>query len=144
MLVNLVAIAYVISGVLFIIALRGLSSPETSRTGNLLGMIGMAIAVIATLFATEIIQDLSSRYTDAALVLSAIVIGGIIGAIIAKRIAMTDMPQLIAAFHSLVGLAAVFVAVAAFYDPQAFGIFDTNTNHIHTLRIVELSIGAVV
>ena len=120
MLVNLVAIAYVISGVLFIIALRGLSSPETSRTGNLLGMIGMAIAVIATLFATEIIQDLSSRYTDAALVLSAIVIGGIIGAIIAKRIAMTDMPQLIAAFHSLVGLAAVFVAVVfEAFQPQA-------------------------
>ncbi|MDB9818897.1 MAG: NAD(P)(+) transhydrogenase (Re/Si-specific) subunit beta [Candidatus Pelagibacterales bacterium] len=144
MLVNLVAIAYVISGVLFITALRGLSSPETSRTGNMLGMAGMAIAVIATLFATEIIQNISSRYMDAILVLVAIIIGGIIGAVIAKRIAMTDMPQLVAAFHSLVGLAAVFVAVAAFYDPEAFGIFDNKTNHIHTLSIVELSIGAVV
>ena len=144
MLVNLVAIAYVISGVLFITALRGLSSPESSRTGNILGMAGMTIAVIATLFSTEIIQDFSSRHTDAILVLSAIIIGGVIGAIIAKRIAMTDMPQLVAAFHSLVGLAAVFVAVAAFYDPEAFGIFDNKTNHIHTLSIVELSIGAVV
>ena len=144
MLVNLVAIAYVISGVLFITALRGLSSPDSSRTGNILGMAGMTIAVIATLFSTEIIQDFSSRYTDAILVLSAIIIGGVIGAIIAKRIAMTDMPQLVAAFHSLVGLAAVFVAVAAFYDPEAFGIFDNKTNHIHTLSIVELSIGAVV
>ena len=144
MLVNLVAIAYVISGVLFITALRGLSSPDSSRTGNILGMAGMTIAVIATLFSTEIIQDFSSRYTDAILVLSAIIIGGVIGAIIAKRIAMTDMPQLVAAFHSLVGLAAVFVAVAAFYDPEAFGIFDNKANHIHTLSIVELSIGAVV
>ncbi|MDC3111558.1 NAD(P)(+) transhydrogenase (Re/Si-specific) subunit beta [Pelagibacteraceae bacterium] len=144
MLVNLVAVAYVISGVLFITALRGLSSPDSSRTGNLLGMAGMAIAVIATLFATEIIQDLAARSTDAILVVVAIIIGGIIGAIIAKRIAMTDMPQLVAAFHSLVGLAAVFVAVAAFYDPTAFGIFDNNANQIKTLSIVELSIGAVV
>ena len=144
MLVNLVAVAYVISGVLFITALRGLSSPDSSRTGNLLGMAGMAIAVIATLFATEIIQDLAARSTDAILVIVAIIIGGIIGAIIAKRIAMTDMPQLVAAFHSLVGLAAVFVAVAAFYDPTAFGIFDNKANQIKTLSIVELSIGAVV
>ena len=144
MLVNLVAVAYVISGVLFITALRGLSSPDSSRTGNLLGMAGMTIAVIATLFATEIIQDLFSRSTDAILVVIAILIGGIIGAIIAKRIAMTDMPQLVAAFHSLVGLAAVFVAVAAFYDPSAFGIFDSKSDQIKTLSIVELSIGAVV
>ena len=144
MLVNLVAVAYVISGVLFITALRGLSSPDSSRTGNLLGMAGMAIAVIATLFATEIIQNLSARSTDAILVVVAIIIGGIIGAIIAKRIAMTDMPQLVAAFHSLVGLAAVFVAVAAFYDPTAFGIFDNKAKQIKTLSIVELSIGAVV
>ena len=144
MLVNLVAVAYVISGVLFITALRGLSSPDSSRTGNLLGMAGMAIAVIATLFATEIIQDLAARSTDAILVVVAIIIGGIIGAIIAKRIAMTDMPQLVAAFHSLVGLAAVFVAIAAFYDPTAFGIFDNKANQIKTLSIVELSIGAVV
>ena len=144
MLVNLVAVAYVISGVLFITALRGLSSPDSSRTGNLLGMAGMAIAVIATLFATEIIQDLAARSTDAILVVVAIIIGGIIGAIIAKRIAMTDMPQLVAAFHSLVGLAAVFVAVSAFYDPTAFGIFDNKVNQIKTLSIVELSIGAVV
>ena len=123
---------------------RGLSSPDSSRTGNLLGMAGMGIAVIATLFATEIIQDLAARSTDAILVVVAIIIGGIIGAIIAKRIAMTDMPQLVAAFHSLVGLAAVFVAVAAFYDPTAFGIFDNKTNQIKTLSIVELSIGAVV
>ena len=135
MLVNLVAVAYVISGVLFITALRGLSSPDSSRTGNLLGMAGMAIAVIATLFATEIIQDLAARSTDAILVVVAIIIGGIIGAIIAKRIAMTDMPQLVAAFHSLVGLAAVFVAVAAFYDPTAFGIFENILNILSSLPL---------
>src|SRR6201992_470028 len=114
---DLAALAYLVSGVLFIMALRGLSSPATSRAGNRNGMIGMAIAVATTLW--------SARITDAltrGLIAAGIAIGGGIGAVPARRIAMTDMPQLVAAFHSLVGLAAVLVAGAAVYSPEAFGI----------------------
>ena len=119
MLTNLVAIAYVVSGVFFIIALRGLSSPESSRRGNIFGILGMVIAILATLFSVNFfISDIQTIV----FVVVAIAIGGIVGAIIAKRIAMTDMPQLVAGFHSLVGLAAVFVALAAFYAPEAFKI----------------------
>ena len=116
---NLVAIAYVISGILFILALRGLSSPESSRRGNIFGMLGMLIAVLATLFSVDFFI---SNFQTVALVLVAIIIGGIIGSVIARKIAMTAMPQLVAAFHSLVGLAAVFVALAAFYAPESFNI----------------------
>ena len=112
MLTNLVAIAYVVSGVFFIIALRGLSSPESSRRGNIFGILGMVIAILATLFS---VNFFTSDIQTIVFVIVAIAIGGIVGAIIAKRIAMTDMPQLVAGFHSLVGLAAVFVALAAFY-----------------------------
>ena len=100
MLTNLVAIAYVVSGVFFIIALRGLSSPESSRRGNIFGILGMVIAILATLFS---VNFFTSDFQTIIFVIVAIAIGGIVGAIIAKRIAMTDMPQLVAGFHSLVG-----------------------------------------
>ena len=139
MLINLVAIAYVVSGVFFIIALRGLSSPESSRRGNIFGILGMVIAIIATLFS---VNFFTSDIQTVIFVIVAIAIGGIVGAIIAKRIAMTDMPQLVAGFHSLVGLAAVFVALAAFYAPEAFKI--GTLGNIKTLSLVEMSLGAVI
>ncbi len=111
-----VMLAYLVAGVCFIIALRGLSSPESSRTGNRAGMIGMAIAVITTL----VTHDVASLPEIGV----AIAIGGVIGFVIARRIAMTAMPQLVAAFHSLVGLAAVLVGAAAYLNPEAFGIAD--------------------
>ena len=109
-----VMLAYLVAGVCFILALRGLSSPETSRTGNRVGMLGMGIAVATTLASHEI----ASFWEIAA----AILVGGAIGFVIARRIAMTAMPQLVAAFHSLVGMAAVLVGAAAFLNPEAFGI----------------------
>ncbi|MDC3204350.1 NAD(P)(+) transhydrogenase (Re/Si-specific) subunit beta [Pelagibacteraceae bacterium] len=139
MLTNLVAIAYVVSGVFFIIALRGLSSPESSRRGNIFGILGMVIAILATLFS---VNFFTSDIQTIVFVIVAIAIGGIVGAIIAKRIAMTDMPQLVAGFHSLVGLAAVFVALAAFYAPEAFKI--GTLGNIKTLSLVEMSLGAVI
>ena len=134
---NLAALAYLASGVLFILALRGLSSPESSRIGNRRGMIGMAIAIVTTL--------LVSRATDAltlGMIAAGLAIGGVIGAGIARRIAMTAMPQLVAAFHSLVGLAAVLVAAAAFYSPQAYGIGDPGA--IHTQSLIEMSLGVAI
>ena len=129
-----VAFAYLVAGVCFILALRGLSSPATSRRGNRLGMIGMAIAVLTTIFThLPIVGGLSERsdlygetwsydVVTIAEILIAIGIGAVIGLTTAKRIAMTAMPQLVAAFHSLVGLAAVLVGIAAYLNPQAFGI----------------------
>ncbi|MBD8679226.1 NAD(P)(+) transhydrogenase (Re/Si-specific) subunit beta [Sphingomonas sp. CFBP 13720] len=131
-----VALAYLIAGVCFILALRGLSSPATSRRGNRMGMIGMGIAVVTTL-ATHwpwvsatgasvgidgTIPTFTTDWASAAEILAAIAIGAVIGLTTAKRIAMTAMPQLVAAFHSLVGLAAVLVGVAAYLNPAAFGI----------------------
>jgi NAD(P) transhydrogenase subunit beta len=109
-----VLLAYLIAGVCFILALRGLSSPETSRRGNLTGMIGMAIAVATTL-ATHSLGSLPE-------IVVAILIGCAIGLITARKIQMTAMPQLVAAFHSLVGMAAVLVGAAAYLNPEAFGI----------------------
>ncbi|WP_420382972.1 NAD(P)(+) transhydrogenase (Re/Si-specific) subunit beta [Novosphingobium sp.] len=109
-----VALAYLIAGVLFIMALRGLSSPATSRAGNRYGMIGMTIAVVTTL--------VTHNFASLPEIIGAIAIGGGIGFVTARRIKMTDMPQLVAAFHSLVGLAAVLVGWAAYLNPQAFGI----------------------
>src|SRR6476469_7572052 len=125
-----VALAYLISGACFILALRGLSSPASSQRGNRLGMFGMALAVGTTLlthipFAGE--PYLDGHTIDWASVLeiiAAIGIGGAVGLVTARRIAMTAMPQLVAAFHSLVGMAAVLVAAAAFLNPDAFGIAD--------------------
>lgn len=134
-IIDLTAIAYLVAGVLFILALRGLSSPESSRKGNMYGMIGMAIAVITTLANPEIVS-----YTW---IIIAIAVGGGIGLVIANRIAMTSMPQLVAAFHSLVGLAAVLVAAAAFLEPTSFGITDV-MGSIFVASRVEMSLGAAI
>ena len=117
---NIAAIAYLVSGVLFILALRGLSSPETSRQGNTFGMIGMALAIgvtLLTLWTSGALDTLT-----AALILGGVVVGGGGGALIAGRVQMTQMPQLVAAFHSLVGMAACLVAIGAVYAPESFGI----------------------
>ncbi len=128
-------LAYLVSGVLFILALRGLSSPETSRAGNRNGMIGMAIAVGTTLVTHEV--------ASLAEILAAIVIGGGVGFVIARKIAMTAMPQLVAAFHSLVGMAAVLVALAAWFNPEAFGIADA-AGQILLVSRIELALGAAI
>ena len=133
---DLVALLYLGAGVLFILTLRGLSHPETSRRGNYMGMAGMAIAVLTTL-AVAVPDALKFL-----LILAGIGIGGSIGAYIASRIPMTAMPQLVAAFHSLVGLAAVFVAAAALNAPEAFGI--GTPGGIFTVSLVEMSIGAAI
>jgi NAD(P) transhydrogenase subunit beta len=133
---NLAAILYVVSGVLFIQSLRGLSSPATSRRGNIFGMIGIAIAIITTMVFFGIAGQ------GLLMVLVALAIGGGIGALIAKKIPMTDMPQLVAAFHSLVGLAAVFVAVAAFFAPGSFDIGEVGA--IKPVSLLELSLGAAI
>jgi NAD(P) transhydrogenase subunit beta len=133
---NLVALLYLISGVLFILALRGLSSPETSRQGNIFGMIGMAIALATTLGVAQ--PDAESWL----FVVCGLAIGGIIGAVTAQRIAMTAMPQLVAAFHSLVGMAAVCVAAAALNAPQAFGI--GVPGDIYAQSLIEMSLGVAI
>lgn len=130
-----VALAYLVAGVLFILALRGLSSPATSRRGNRFGMAGMLIAVVTTLITHEI--------ASLPEILGAIALGGAIGFVIARRIAMTAMPQLVAAFHSLVGLAAVLVAAAAFLNPLAFGILGLDGNILVVSR-VEMALGAAI
>ncbi|MDH5480586.1 MAG: NAD(P)(+) transhydrogenase (Re/Si-specific) subunit beta [Nitrosomonas sp.] len=109
---NMVALAYLVASVFFILALKGLSSPESARRGNLFGMVGMAIAVATTLTLTE----------NWVLILGCIAVGGVIGAIVAKRVQMTAMPELVAFMHSLVGLAAVFIAVSAVNNPVSFGL----------------------
>lgn len=138
---NIAAIAYLISGVLFILALRGLSSPETSRRGNNMGMVGMAIAVGVTLL-TLFSQGALDAIT-LGLIVGGVAVGGGVGAIIARRVPMTSMPQLVAAFHSLVGLAACLVAVAAIYTPAAYGILGAN-GLVHTQSLVELSLGLAI
>jgi len=138
---NLAAILYIVSGVLFILALRGLSSPVTSQTGNRNGMIGMAIAVGTTL-ATLWSQGALDVVT-LGLILGGVAVGGAVGAIIARKVAMTSMPQLVAAFHSLVGMAACLVAVAAIYTPAAYGIVGED-GHIHLNSLIELSLGLAI
>jgi NAD(P) transhydrogenase subunit beta len=128
-------LAYLVAGVCFILALRGLSSPETSRAGNRYGMAGMAIAVTATLLT----HDIASLPE----IVGAVAIGGVAGWIVAQRIAMTAMPQLVAAFHSLVGLAAVLVAAAAFLNPGAFGLLDAEGNIFPVSRL-EMGLGAAI
>lgn len=138
MSVNLAAILYLISGVFFILALRGLSSPETSRQGNYYGMAGMAIAVATTLFRLDDVKA-----NDWLTIIAGVAIGGLIGAQIARKISMTAMPQLVAAFHSLVGLAAVLVAWAAFLAPVAFEI-SNGAGGIKTASMVEMSLGLAI
>ena len=133
---NLSAIFYLLSGILFILALRGLSSPDTSRQGNYYGMIGMIIAITVTFLS---IGNFSNSIVYIFLFL---VIGGAIGAFIAFKIPMTAMPELVAGFHSLVGLAAVFVAIAAFLNPQAFNL--GSIGNIKLASLIEMSIGAAV
>tara|TARA_X000000368_G_C23008560_1_gene702421 strand:+ start:67 stop:1464 length:1398 start_codon:yes stop_codon:yes gene_type:complete len=133
---NLSAIFYLISGILFILALRGLSSPETSRQGNFFGILGMIIAITVT-FLTVGNFSTSLNY-----VLLFLVIGGAIGAFIAFKIPMTAMPELVAGFHSLVGLAAVFVGISAFLNPQAFNLGSPGS--IKLASLIEMSIGATV
>ncbi|MFN3520824.1 MAG: NAD(P)(+) transhydrogenase (Re/Si-specific) subunit beta [Phenylobacterium sp.] len=138
---NIAAIAYLISGVLFILALRGLSSPETSRTGNRNGMIGMAIAVgtvLLTLWGQGALDALTLG-----LIVGGVAVGGGVGAVIARRVAMTSMPQLVAAFHSLVGMAACLVAVAAIHTPAAYGIVGAD-GHVHLNSLIELSLGLAI
>ena len=131
------ALLYLLSGVLFILALNGLSHPSTSRRGNLFGMVGMGIAIVTTLLVAA-----PSDWESWALIVGGIAIGGGIGAYMARTVKMTAMPQLVAAFHSLVGLAAVFVAAAALYAPVAFNIGDIG--HIHAQALVEMSIGTAI
>ena len=130
------AVLYTVSAILFILALRGLSSPESSRRGNMFGMIGIAIAVVTTLMVSGM------GATGFVFTAAALAVGGIIGALIAKKIPMTDMPQLVAAFHSLVGLAAVLVALAAFFSPESFGIL--TSSGIKPFSLLELALGAAI
>src|SRR5271156_5190100 len=134
---NLAALLYLVAGVLFILALRGLSSPEASRRGNMFGMIGMAIAVLTTLAAHP-----PAGFGAWTMVLFGVAIGGGAGAVIARRVPMTSMPELVAAFHSLGGMAAVLVAAGAFYAPTAFEIGTPGA--IHQASLVEMSLGVAI
>jgi H+-translocating NAD(P) transhydrogenase subunit beta len=134
---SLAAVLYLISGVLFILALRGLSSPSSARQGNVFGMVGMGIAIVTTLLVAGV-----SDWVSWLLIIGGLAIGGGIGAVLARQVKMTDMPQLVAAFHSLVGLAAVFAAAAALYAPEAFGIGEAG--HIHAQALVEMSLGVAI
>ena len=127
-------LAYLVASVCFILALRGLSHPESSRNGNLFGMVGMAIAIITTLALPGVVSF--------GLIFAGLVIGGAIGTVIALKIQMTALPQLVAAFHSLVGMAAVLVAAAAYYKPQAYGI--GTPGDINVASLIEMSIGVAI
>ena len=116
---SLAALLYLVSGIFFILALRGLSSPETSQKGNLFGISGMILAIVITFLLYEIFSN------SLIFIVIALAIGGAVGTFIAYKISMTAMPQLVAGFHSLVGLAAVLVALSAFYNPEAFSLGST-------------------
>ena len=133
---SLAALLYLVAGVLFIMTLRGLSNPETARGGTRLGMIGMTLAIAVSLVAA------GPDPQTLALIVAGMVLGGGAGAVIARRIQMTAMPQLVAAFHSLVGMAAVLVAAAALYTPEAYGIGEAGDMHLSSL--IELSLGATI
>jgi len=138
------AVAYLVAGVLFILALRGLSSPATAQSGNRFGMAGMTIAVVTTLLThAPVTGDGNLDTVGLAEILAAIGIGAVIGIVMARRIAMTAMPQLVAAFHSLVGLAAVAVAAAAYLNPGAFGIADA-AGEIFTVSRIEMGLGIAI
>jgi len=133
---NFAAFAYLVSGVMFIMALRGLSHPTTSRQGNLYGMVGMALAIVTTLLLAK------PSFSGFVMIVAGLAIGGGAGAYIARKIPMTSMPQLVAGFHSLVGLAAVLVASAALYSPHAFGIGEVG--EIHAQALIEMSLGVAI
>ena len=133
---NLSSILYLITGVLFILALRGLSSPETSRMGNFFGITGMVLAIVVSILSVNIL------FANLLYFVIALVIGGSIGGVIAFRIPMTAMPQLVAGFHSLVGLAAVLVAVSAYYSPDSFGL--GTFQNIKTASIIEMGLGVSI
>ena len=133
---TLSTLAYLLASILFILALKGLSHPSTSRRGNIMGMVGMGIAIVATL------AQPGMKVGGIGLIVAGLAIGGAIGAVVANRIQMTSLPQLVAAFHSLVGLAAVFVAAAALYAPQSFGI--GVPGNIHGQSLVEMSLGLAI
>jgi H+-translocating NAD(P) transhydrogenase subunit beta len=137
MTADLAALLYLVAGVLFVLALRGLSNPETSRQGNLFGIVGMAIAIVTTLASHP-----PAGFGAWILVLLGLAAGGSVGAVIARRVPMTAMPELVAAFHSLVGMAAVLVAAGALYAPSAFGIGSVGA--VHKTTLVEMSIGAAI
>jgi NAD(P) transhydrogenase subunit beta len=134
---NLAALCYLVAAALFILALRGLSNPETSRRGNFFGMLGMAIAI-----ATTLASHPPAGYEAWGLVALGVALGGGTGAVIARRVPMTSMPELVAAFHSLVGMAAVLVAAGALYAPSAFGIGGEGT--IHGQSLIEMSLGVAI
>src|SRR5579862_91728 len=134
---EIAALCYLVAGALFILALRGLSNPETSRRGNQLGMIGMAIAIATTLAAHP-----PASLAAWGLVVAGMALGGGAGAVIARRVPMTSMPELVAAFHSLVGMAAVLVAAGALYAPSAFGIGTEDA--IHAQSLIEMSLGVAI
>src|SRR5512135_1141704 len=134
---NLAALCYLVAAALFILALRGLSNPETSRRGNLFGMVGMAIAIATTLG-----LHAPASYAAWGLVAIGMALGGGTGAVIARRVPMTSMPELVAAFHSLVGMAAVLVAAGALYAPSAFGIGSEGA--IHGQSLIEMSLGTAI
>src|SRR5579862_4372071 len=134
---EIAALCYLVAGALFILALRGLSNPETARRGNQFGMIGMTIAIVTTL-AAHPPADLAAW----ALVVGGMALGGSVGAVIARRVPMTSMPELVAAFHSLVGMAAVLVAAGAYYAPAAFGIGEHGS--IHQQSLIEMSLGVAI
>ncbi len=134
--VNFAALLYLVSAVLFILALKGLSHPETSRRGNFFAIAGMAIAIVTTL---ALLPELGLNLVT---ILAGVLIGGAVGTVIALRVQMTALPQLVAAFHSLVGLAAVFVAVAAFHNPSAYGIGMPGAIKVSSL--IEMSVGAAI
>jgi len=131
---NMSAFAYLIASVCFILALRGLSHPESSRRGNMLGMIGMVIAIATTLIDPNVVSY--------PIIIVGLLIGGSIGAVVAMKIEMTALPQLVAAFHSLVGLAAVLVATAALYSPEAY--FSVPVGSIPSASLVEMGLGAAI
>ncbi|MGC1460514.1 MAG: NAD(P)(+) transhydrogenase (Re/Si-specific) subunit beta [Steroidobacteraceae bacterium] len=134
---DIAALLYLVAGLFFILALKGLASPATSRAGNRNGMIGMTVAVLTTLWVARVTDPVTWG-----LVVGGLMVGGGIGAVMARRIAMTNMPQLVAAFHSLVGLAAVLIAGAALYSPDAFGIGTEGA--IRTQSLLEMSLGAAI
>ena len=133
---NISALFYLISGILFILALRGLSSPESSRQGNYFGIAGMTIAIVVTFL------TVGNFGTGIIYVLIFLLIGGVVGAFIAYKIPMTAMPELVAGFHSLVGLAAVFVAISAFLKPEAFNL--GFVGNIKLASLIEMSLGAAI